>query len=333
MWHILMIILSFFAASVQGNCYDVFAWISHGSDNYTNYNWDSIKTIGFFGDLNTLGNGTLKDFAHSRGIKIVRGVSMDGDMNNATARSEWIESAIQEAIDTGYDGVNLDYEGHDPDKVYGYNSLVVETANAFHEQIPGSEVSIDAPVYAHYEGRNYDYKTISEVCDYMFIMAYDAEFWDNVQCGKKDSGSNCSLACSSYQVDEYGVQSYVTRGVEPSKLYLGVPWYGLKYEYIAGIPFFTGQIKYRDVLQLMDEHKLGWLSYDEPSKTKIFHCVGRCFPQEEKDKTTEVWFDDAETLQPKYALAGKYGLKGVGMWEADHAEGCEFEKDMWDAMC
>mmetsp|Transcript_26894 Transcript_26894/g.50268 ORF Transcript_26894/g.50268 Transcript_26894/m.50268 type:complete len:334 (-) Transcript_26894:229-1230(-) len=314
-------------------CYDVFAWISHNSIDYSKYNWDAIRTVGFFGDLNTLGGGELKDFAHERGIKLVRGVSMGDDMNNATARSEWIQDQIQTAVADGYDGVNIDYEGQAPKQNDGYTALVVETAAAFHEQLPGSEVSIDAPVYPEYEGRNYDYITIAEACDYMFVMAYDAEFWDNVQCAGENQGANCSLACSSYQVDRYGIESYIGLGVAASKLYLGLPWYGLKYEYIAGVPFFTGQIQYKDILQLMDTHQRGWITSDESSKTKIFHCVGRCFPDDERDKTTEVWFDDAQTLEPKYALAGEFQLKGVGMWEADHAEGTPYEDDMWAAMC
>ncbi len=31
---------------------------------------------------------------------------------------------------------------------------------------------------------------------------------------------------------------------------------------------------------------------------------------------TEVWYDDATTLKPKYALARDNGLRGVGMWRA-----------------
>lgn len=294
--------------------------------------WDIIKTVTFFGDINTLGNGELKDFAHGKGIKLVKGVSMSGDMNNASARAEWIDAQINDAMAYGYDGVNLDYEGNDPSKRDGFNALAVETANTFHERFPGSEVSIDAPVYPEYEGRSYDYVSIAEACDYMFVMAYDAEFWNNVQCAA-EKGANCSLACSSYQVDEYGIQSYLNLGVAANKLYAGFPWYGLRYEYVAGIPFFTGQIQYKDIIKLMDTHRGGWLSQDETSKTKVFHCVGRCFPDDEKDKTTEIWFDDAETLSPKYALVSSYGLKGVGMWEANHAEGVAQEGEMWAAMC
>ena len=31
----------------------------------------------------------------------------------------------------------------------------------------------------------------------------------------------------------------------------------------------------------------------------------------------QVWYDDAETLGPKFQLAGKHSLRGVGMWKVD----------------
>lgn len=32
-------------------------------------------------------------------------------------------------------------------------------------------MSIDAPFYPEYEGRNYDYARIANACDYLFVMA------------------------------------------------------------------------------------------------------------------------------------------------------------------
>ncbi len=49
----------------------------------------------------------------------------------------------------------------------------------------------------------------------------------------------------------YGIQTYLSRGVEPFKLVLGLPWYGLLYEYILGVPFFNGQIRYAEVLDFL----------------------------------------------------------------------------------
>ena len=51
---------------------------------------------------------------------------------------------------------------------------------------------------------------------------------------------------------------------------------------------------------------------------------------------SKVWYDDADTLGPKFGLAGKHGLRGVGMFtvsdlptEDNHAD---IRTAMWQAV-
>eukprot|EP01083_Nonionella_stella_P245933 854413_1 len=55
--------------------------------------------------------------------------------------------------------------------------------------------------------------------DYLYIMDYDAntQIWDS-QC--------IARANAPYEITQRGVQSYLNLGIDPSKLILGVPWYG-----------------------------------------------------------------------------------------------------------
>jgi hypothetical protein len=59
--------------------------------------------------------------------------------------------------------------------------------------------------------------------NYTKKVAYDGEFWDNIQCAV--TSPNCSMATASLQLCEFGVQKYIEAGVAPDKLYLGLPWY------------------------------------------------------------------------------------------------------------
>lgn len=53
----------------------------------------------------------------------------------------------------------------------------------------------------------------------------------------------------------------------------------------------------------------------------------------------QVWFDDVHSLKQKYALAAKYGLRGVGVW---HLDALQYDSDdpvvqqqtkgMWEAL-
>jgi hypothetical protein len=167
----------------------------------------------------------------------------------------------------------------------------------------------------------------------------DGEFWDNIQCVV--ANTNCSQACSPVESVEYGLKQYLALGVPAGKLFLGLPWYGLKYETVAHIPFFTGQIDYMDVVSAVAKAgDAGTVTLDEVSSTQVFDCGGPCSRWSDKitDHTTSIWFDDAVSLAPKYALATKYGVQGVGMWEANKVA---YDPDvtlpnaaaMWGSLC
>lgn len=209
-----------------------------------------------------------------------------------------------------------------------------------HAQIPGSSISVDVPIYPEYEERNYDYARLAEACDTLFIMGYDGQFWDNVQCAlSKDV--QCSNACSPIKNLELGIQRYIAQGVPASSMYLGLAWYGLMYEKVAGVPFFTGQIEYSDIQALRaaagDNVSL---TYDDSSVTWKLDCGGPCKQWTDKitDRTSYIWFDDPKTLAAKNSLVRQYGLRGGGMWEATHVTYDDNEPTpdadaMWGSMC
>ena len=338
--------LAAFQACAKSCAYESFTWTAREDDNpyfwkSPSFDWNATSTIAVFSSVTDSPDRLeMRDYAQSIGVAVVGAKSPGSiDMHDNDARQQWIEDTIEYVKAEGLNGVNIDYEGHDPRITDAYNSLVIEFCRAMHEAIPGSQVSVDVPVYPEYEGRNYDYKGIAAECDSLFVMAYDAEFWDNVQCAA--SNVSCSLACASIEVVEFGIQQYLARGVPASSLILGLPWYGLKYEHVAGIPFFTGQLEYQDIVSIVDKAgDAGSITLDEKSQTWIFDCGGKCsqWSDDITDHTDTIWFDDPETLSRKYALAGTYNLKSVGMWEATHVyydpDYSTLEADeMWNALC
>lgn len=323
-----------------------FTWVAHQDDNpyfwqSPSFDWNATSILGVFGDItDSQSRVEMRDYAQSLGIIVQTGVGPgDIDMTDETQRQERINDIIAQAVDQGLNGVNIDYEGNDPRKTEGFNDFAVELCESMHNAIPNSSVSVDVPIYPEYEGRNYSYARIAESCDTLFIMGYDGEFWDNVQCAV--TTVNCSLACASVQMIELGIQQYLSLGIPASSLYLGVPWYGLKYEYIAGIPFFTGQIHYSDILDIISNAGSSGKNYmDEESSTWVFDCGGKCSQWSDQitDQTSEIWYDDPTSLAPKYSLVTKYGLQGTGMWESTHVtydpDGDSPDADaMWDSLC
>lgn len=127
-------------------------------------------------------------------------------------------------------------------------------------------------------------------------------------------------------------------GFPGSKLYLGLPWYGIAYEMVEKVPFIACQLSVSDIQTLMIAHKeKGELIYHEVDKVYQFKCNTLCNPKSlnQKEWYSEIWFDDSTTLLPKYQLAIKYGLKGVGMWDAgklDYQPMTALSREMWQAI-
>lgn len=86
---------------------------------------------------------------------------------------------------------------------------------------------------------------------------------------------------------------------------MGLPWYGIQYKYIAGIPFNQGPINYGDVARLLKNHTNWQPQLVQDDLTWKVDCRGPC---KEGGTGTELWYDTPETYKAKYALAKKYAL-------------------------
>ena len=57
------------------------------------------------------------------------------------------------------------------------------------------------------------YADLAAASEFLFIMGYDGQFWDNVQCAAGRSSVNCSQACAPLSSIEYGLQQYLALGI------------------------------------------------------------------------------------------------------------------------
>ena len=106
------------------------------------------------------------------------------------------------------------------------------------------------------------------------------------------------------------------------------------------VPINMGQVSYKDVLAAIDTKGLvKEIINDKDSLSKVLKCNSNCYKKQKSGNT--IWYDDASTLTPKYALARDNGLLGVGMWSVDKlplpgADGSDPHKrereEMWSAI-
>jgi len=284
------------------------------------YDWSVINVICTFGEPDDTDKyGDVIGKAHSNGALVVKGVGIDDEqVLNATYRSNWVQQTLQDALDHGYDGVNIDKEGgfKSTDSAEAYVELVQDTVAAFRGAMERSHISVDLPAYPGYEHWLYDELGLSKAADALFIMGYDDFQWDDYSCATRH---DCSPANAPYKTLANGIEGYLALGIEPSKLILGLPWYGKAYSRVAGVPFNMGSVGLNKILPMVDQNlaRGGEVQWDEVTYTWRLTCTVPCDDNDtHKLPSTEIWFDDATSLTPKLQLAVDYGLGGVGMWTA-----------------
>merc|ERR1711971_36128 len=209
--------------------------------------------------------------------------------------------------------------------------LVTEVAEALAEDDGDKGVFTCVGGRPSYEFRNYDYSGLVKADNsFLFIMAYDMHFWDDYTCVLK---GECSPAEAPYPDVKDGVKEYAQK-ISPDKLVLGLPWYGQRYTYVTLLPINEGQIDYQDVLKVIDNGKVKSKTKVQKDQSWKIACHGAC---EDGKKGGAIWYDDAETLAPKYKLASDNNLMGVGVWEVDKLPYDDDKHDkevkaMWSAL-
>jgi glucosylceramidase len=312
------------------------AVVTFTGKNYTGYetwNWTAMTHLGFWHKPPP----PVVALANQHDVRLY----LDGHLpdqkqwTNATARKEYASFTYNKVKEHNFDGVFFDYEGNSltKEEKSAFAQLAQETTDAL-KPLNGS-LFVCVAGRPDYEWRDYPYAELAAASEFLFVMGYDMHFWDDYTCITKGT---CSPAEASKKDLQLGVSEYL-KVVDPSKLVLGLPWYGQHYMTVV-VPFNTGQVDYKDVLTAIDtEGLVKNIKLDKDSESWVLTCTKNCIPGSKGGKT--VWYDNATTLAPKYALARDNKFLGVGMWSVDklplpHADGSDphqrERESMWSAI-
>lgn len=224
--------------------------------------------------------------AHRSGAKVLlslggwsyEDIPLEDTFREGTDTPEKIASMAKEivemAVSFGFDGVDVDWEyprTHDGSKEQ-YEALI----HLLHDLLKPRGMLLTAAVLAGVDAQNQPIRSAAEAqdrpsfdkLDWINLMTYDCDDADH-------AGFEFTKNSAAYWVE--------TRGFEPGKLTLGLPFYGRP---------FPGN--YRDLL-----------AADPDALEKDMVVLnGR-----------EVRYNGRDTLRRKVALAKEYGLGGVMVWE------------------
>ncbi len=314
----------------------------------TKLNYDVLSTIAYF-SVGATSKGNLKkkdadgtsttgwggwtssnmtrviNAAHQKGTRVVLTVSVfawtssqasvqKALLGSSTARLNLVKQTVAAVRDRGADGVNLDFEP----LASGYGDEFVALLKTFRSEFnkirSGYQIVYDTTGYIG----NYPLEASvgKSAADAIFVMGYDYR-----TSGSATSGSIDPLSGPKYDLADT-VRAYTSR-VSPSRVILGIPWYGrawstasdtVRSKNISGLKHgYSSAVNYESVVAYVEKYGRRWDSseqspyvvYRRKNCTDTYGCV---------TSWRQIYYDDASSMKRRYALVNDYGLRGTGMW-------------------
>gem|GEM_PF-2701325 len=304
------------------------------TNSWKNYDYSLLSTIAYFGaDLNANGSiGEKHDWpvndltakAHEQNTKVVLVFKSFSTGNirtllsSADNRNRAISNMIAEVKKGNGDGANIDFEYVPQDQRDNFTTFVRDLTNKFHQEIPGSEVSLDAPAVDW--NNSWDIYELAKATDVLMVMGYDYHY---------AGGSTAGPVAPLESGNQWGninvtktVQTYKNAAKENThKVLLGVPYYGYDWPTASGaVPSNTtgagSAVRYNTLKDNIDSGKRT-RQWNNDSHTPYY--IYNSYHQ--------TWFDDAESLSKKYNVVNEYGLGGIGIWALGYDAG---KSELWN---
>ena len=204
-----------------------------------------------------------------------------------------------------YVGWQLDFENIDPDDKLAYAEFVERVSARLHRDrrllsvalVPRfSDTYPDNPAGQFQTGEwgaAYDYRALGRTADFLTLMAYDQH--SSLTPPGPVAGYDWVKAALDYAV----------RCMPPSKLLLGVPFYGREWvETSQGTT--SHSLSYKDLRRFLNDPGSA-PQWDENSRTTWFQT-------RDGEIQHTAWFDDARSLREKLQLVESYHLRGFAAW-------------------
>lgn len=243
--------------------------------------------------------------AHAAGDRVVLTVndfdqsSLDALTSSPTAAATLASALVAAVQAKNLDGVNLDFEGEGPGDQAGLTKLVAFVSATLHLADPHWQLTMDT--YASSAGDPggfYNIKALAPYVDAFFVMAYQL----NLQ-----SPPNPASPITSALFSDKETATQYTAAVSPSKVILGLPFYGIDLPTTNGTMAATATggatpMSYGEIVAA--GHPTYWDPVTDTAWTS--YQVG--------NQWHETFFEDPTSLYMAAKLAQAFQLGGVGIW-------------------
>ena len=272
------------------------------------------------GNINSLASSQYVNYAHQSNIEVWALVrDFDGGigsyeesyevLSHTSKRENLVNQLIAEALQTGIDCINVDFEKISAECGEHYIQFIRELSVKCRQN--GLVLSVDNYVPKTYNA-HYHIEEQGKVADYVIIMGYDEHY-----SGSYESGSVASL-------------NFVKEGIEATLN--AVP----KEKVINAVPFFTRLWKEvpKTEEELAEEAGTEAAEYsvkvtsealgmeaaeqaiaDAGAQTTVDEATKQNYAQWEADGATyKIWLEDETALEEKLKLMKEYKLAGTAAW-------------------
>lgn len=272
------------------------------------------------GNLNSLSSGQYVNYAHQSNIE-VWGLVRDFDggissydetyelLSHTSSRENLINQLIAEALQTGLDGINVDFEKVSQECGEHYIQFIRELSVKCRQN--SLILSVDNPVPKPYNA-HYDLEEQGKVADYVIIMGYDEHY-----NGSYESGPVASLGFA-----KEGVETAL-KAVPSEKLINAVPFYTRLWKEVpkteeqlaqeagteaAEYPMkVTSQAYGMSEIEMVIKNAGAEIVKDEATQQNFAQW-------DASGATYKVWLEDEAALEQKLMLMKEHNLAGVASW-------------------
>lgn len=230
-------------------------------------------------------------------------------LRNPQTRARHIQNIVDEVLARGYDGIDIDYEGLDSSLRADFSVFIRDLAAALHSH----EKVLTIAVHAKDSdwgglGGFQDWVEIGQHVDQLRIMTYDYHW----------RGSGPGPVAPAYWIRS--VVEYARSVVEPSKVLLGVHFYG--YDWPPG-----GNATARPwsvIQQIVSEQGAAVNFRETDSRGRVEESY---FTYRSAQGLREVWFMSETGLASKINTVQEFDLAGIAIWQLGYED-----PDYWETV-
>ncbi len=235
-------------------------------------------------------------------------------LGSATNRTNLAKAAAAAVRDRGADGINLDFEPIVSGYADEFTALVRAVRSELNKIAPGYQLTFDT--LGSIGNQPIVDATAPGGADAVFIMGYDYR-----TASSSVAGSISPLTGPRYDLTDT-VTAYTAK-ISPSKVILGVPYYGRAWSTSSDALNATtlspakygasASPTYGQAMDLVAQYgrrwdsieQTPWTAYRKETCTSTYGCV---------TSWRELYYDDAASLRLRYDLVNRSDLRGAGIW-------------------